>query len=1726
MKTSTDGARNFYDVVRYWAAQRPHQLAFEFLPDGEVGSDVLTFVEVDRKARAIAADLQARDLKGAPVLLQYGTGLDFILGFLGCLYAGAIGVSAYPPPANRSKLDRLEKLIASSSVRAVLTNGATATDLRREAQGDGDARSRSAALPLICTDAIDERRADDWHDPLASADDIAFLQYSSGSTGDAKGVIVSHGNILHNQEMIQRAMGNGQHTVVASWLPLFHDMGLIGNVMQPLYLGVPCHLMPPIAFLQKPERWLRLIARRRVTCTGGPNFAYDLCVDRVSEAERAGLDLSSWSVAYNGAEPVAAATLRRFRKTYAPFGLRESALYPCYGLAEGTLFVTGPEPGSGARVVELDGDALAKGSVLPSAPGRPGARAIVGCGRVAWGQTLRIVDPETRRSAPAGAVGEVWIAGPSVSQGYWQNPEATAATFQSLADEPNAGRFCRTGDLGFVHDGELFVTGRIKEVLIVRGQNHYPHDIEATVQRSFPDLAPRGGAAFSVPGRDGERLVVVHEVSRAALGRFDTIAAFEAARAAVAAEHGLTLSELVAIKPGSLAKTSSGKIRRGFIRDAFVSGGLARLEAEPRGQDRQKGEPEPRIAPALLQALAGVGIPAERVTLEASLMRYGLDSLKLVELQTRIARALGVWPPLEWLLRPWSLRELGAALATLSPRPAEPAATLPDVSGPALLTPYQLSVLLRQEQAPAAPMFNLGVTLELTSDVKPGQIVEGLSRLLADEPQLRSVVRGSLSQSPEWVVGEVGAPLEREPAEGWTETRIAERLESFHREPFQLERQPPFRALLLERSTGYLLALSIHHVATDLHGGQLLLRRLLGFIGGEPPAQPPASPAAVLAELRRLDSAAPEPDPAWVRQLAAATPTLALGLAKPTADGRITARLDAELPPWLLGELRRVAEDAGATLNTITCAVFAALLHRYTGQSSVCLGMPMSVRTEALAHWSGNAVNLVPLAIAFEAETRFDQLIEAVAKAIAAGLQHRHLALPRLSNAVRASDPRRMEPFNALFVCQPQHGADDVAALAIGGGGWQRHAGVAVRARAVSQPASQAQLSLLVFPGPDGARLVLEFDPDQVPAEVAQRMLSHYRGMAEALVRERSAPVRFAEYLSPGEVTRQWHGSAAIPSHGRRALAVHEPFLEQVARQPDAIALIDDRGSVTYRQLADLALQYCGALRARGVAGGVVGIAMPRERQLVAALLGTLMAGAAYVPLDVEYPVARLAHVVQSAGVRLVITSGAHAARVEQLGGEPIVHEPSWALGQPAPAVPGALAYVIYTSGSTGQPKGVQVLHDGVLARLDWARSALSAEERAVVLASTSINFDLSVFELFVPLCLGTTCRLVSGILDVVERGCPAVTLINTVPSAIEVLVNARAIGDDVRVALVAGEPFRQGLVERLYAASRVRRVLDLYGPTEDTIYSTVAERRPQGPETIGKPLPGTRAYLLDAAQQPVPLGFPGELYLAGAGSSAGYRNQDELTQAAFAVPDCLRHRESRVYRTGDIARYTEDGQLSYLGRKDHQVKIRGHRIELGEIESCLLAHPTVSEAVVRAVDGGTGHDQLVAYVAGAPSAGRADESALRSHLSGLLPPWMQPNAIVVMDRLPRNPNGKIDRAALPDPVLIENAAWAESGPGAAARFSGIERDVAQLWQELLGWPPRDARDHFIERGGNSLVFLELRRQLEQRFGVTIGLGALMATPVFRDQVQLLQRSRDQSAAEAKADAELEEVEL
>jgi acyl-CoA synthetase (AMP-forming)/AMP-acid ligase II/acyl carrier protein len=642
------------DMLQYRAETQPEDLAFTFLLDGEVESGSLTYAQLDARARTLACRLLTRTTPGERALLLYPSSLDYIIGFFGCLYAGVIPVTVYPPKRNRPDR-RLEGIIRDAGPAVALCHEKARLGIEACLK-DLPATEKLQLMAADLTDAVDGGA---WSKPDVGTESLAYLQYTSGSTDQSKGVMVSHGNLLQAMKELDLSFHLGRGRKMVSWLPISHDFGLIFGVLLSVFSGIPCYLMSPLAFLQKPIRWLQAISTYGGTDSPAPNFGYDLCVEKIDTAQRDQLDLSSWQVAAIGAEPIRATTLREFSEFFAPVGFQRTAISPGFGLAESTLKATAIGLDQDYVVTDVYAEKLGKD--LAVSPGDADAadidantahiQTLVSSGHPLGDTRVAIVDPDSQEECADNSVGEIWIAGPIVAGGYWNQPEETRKTFQGHLTS-GVGPFLRTGDLGFIRDGECYVTGRLKDVVIVRGVNHYPQDIEATVQRSHPALRPDFGAAFSVTEDNQERLVVVQELRRTSLKEAHPEQIFAAIRRAILQDHDLKIHTIALLRTASIRRTSSGKIQRQACQSQYLAEGFPTVAVWHLGDDGSSAAPLGSSVSVTSHAardwlIRWVASRCERsentINPQDAFDVYGMDSLTAVDL----SQDLGDWIGME-----------------------------------------------------------------------------------------------------------------------------------------------------------------------------------------------------------------------------------------------------------------------------------------------------------------------------------------------------------------------------------------------------------------------------------------------------------------------------------------------------------------------------------------------------------------------------------------------------------------------------------------------------------------------------------------------------------------------------------------------------------------------------------------------------------------------------------------------------------------------------------------------------------------------------------------------------------------------------------------------------------------------------------------------------------------------------------------------------------------------
>ncbi|GAB2793894.1 non-ribosomal peptide synthetase [Amycolatopsis magusensis] len=1681
------------------ASERPDDLAFRQLADGRGPAGAVTY----RRLAASVADMAealAPVGPGERVVLSLPAGIDFVSAFLGCLAARVIAVPLPPRPGLRS-------------TTAGLARHPLAAD--------------SAAVAAVTADGLVELGGARGQKPAPAAGDVAFLQYTSGSTGTPKGVMVTHTNLASNLTAIQEGMSIGAADRVLVWLPPFHDMGLIGGILQPLWAGIPCTLLAPQVFARRPLTWLEAISEDRSTVSGGPNFAFDMCVDRTTPSQRAALDLSCWQLAFVGSEPVRAGTLRRFAEAFAPAGFLPEALYPCYGLAESTLVVSGGRRGSGLKTVpHPENEDL----------------ELVSCGSVLGGQDIKIVDAATGAALPPGSTGQVLVRGGSVTAGYWGNPDAGARTFTEDG-------WLRTGDLGLLVDNELCVHGRLKDTVVIRGRNLFPEDIEEAVRAA--DVALRGTAvaAFGVDGAEGERLVVVVEVSTASSRDSDagyaTVAA--AVRAAVVRESGVSPAVVAFARRGALPRTTSGKVRRSATRAAYLSAEL-RLLADDRVAEQgshgtslppmltreallrlDPGERRTSLTGGLRAWLAAAtGVPAKRVDPDRSLLAAGLDSLMLVQLQGDLAARFGIELAATALAGAESLDALATMLddrlADAPTRVEQNVATgsATELSATQIAAWYQE----QRRQGTSVNLLSRAFRVDKPVDIRT---LEATVHLLAERhPALRTVLDAGNPVPTGKLLPSSALRVSVVDARDWSDPVADAALRREAARPFG-SAEPLLRACVLRRADHDVLVLTVHHAAVDLWSVSLLMvefdtiHRAL-TVGGEPEL-----PVAV-------DGGVPTPaEQEHLRQWWRATlgtadqvPAMPVDRDAPAARTPATGLVTRALPDVAAGALSDLAGELGVSPFAVLLACWKTVLFAYgaggPGPMPVTVGSPASgrrrPRTRSVV---GFLANPLPLRTEVSARLPFAELARRVHRTVLDALDHQDLPFSAIVEATCTSRHDGHNPlFDTLFVLHqpPRFAPEGTAGLALGTGDAQLTLG-AMDLRMVPLPPPDTPVGVTVeIALGEGARethVALKFARDSYDGRTADLMIEDYLTALRRVLAD------------PGRAVAELTGATTPRQLGRRAVRADAPVDvvhlvgAQAVRQPDAIAVRQGDTVLSYQGVLAASDALAQRLRAAGVRPEVcVGVALPRTPELVVALLAVLRAGGAFFPLDVALPSARQDVLIADTRPAVLLTTSVTAGRVP--GGVPqvVLDEPGlWWRSRSGPRAltdevvhPQQLAYVLFTSGSTGRPKSVALTRGGVSALAGWAARTYSPSEVAGVLAGTPLVFDLSVFELVVTLAVGGTVVLAEHTLDLPrlpERD--HVTLVNTVPSvAGELLANEWPAG--VRTANLAGEPLPSGLVRELDKAG-VGRIMNLYGPCEDTTYSTGTEVDPSDSRlvTIGSPLPGSGAYILTGDGRYTDSAAPGELLLTGPKVARGYLGRPGLTAERFRPDPGQERPGTRAYHTGDQVRRRHDGELIFLGRADRQVKLRGVRIELAEVESALRGCAGVREVAVRVHNAGQPDAALVAYVVGAV---QADE--LRWQAARALPQALVPHHYVPVDRLPRTVSDKLDRAALGRmPVPAADLVVASRA------MTSTERLVAEVWSAALEVAAPGPDADFFQQGGHSLLAMRLLAAVETRTGVRVPLEAFLARPTIAGIAEHVDSSVREAVTEdpVPADGEL-----
>jgi amino acid adenylation domain-containing protein len=1592
----------------------------------------LSYGELVRKANALAHEL--RRLGAGPdtcVGICVERSLEMVVGIVGILQAGA----AYVPLDPGHPAERVATIASSSRLGIVVAEDRYFDQVRADAP--------EVAL-LALGGYLDGPGREDAPTSEVASHHLAYVMYTSGSTGVPKGVMIPHVAVAS----------------FCAWLVRTYELSPVDRVLQqrsPSFDVAVWEMIGTlvagacavIARLQDPAYLIDLIANERVThATMMPSMLNIMLGD-----ERFCACKSVRSIAL-GAEPLLPALQERF------FARKGGHLANNYGPTETTVASTywRCDPAYSSAVVPI--------------------------GRPIDNTAIYVLDDQLGL-APIGVAGELYIAGTGLARGYADDPAQTAERFlpDPFSGVPGA-RMYRTGDLGrWRADGSLEFLGRRDDQVKIRG---FRVELGEVTGALIAHPAVREAEVIAREDEPGDRRLVAYVVARSRELEPRVLRRYLRERL----PDYMVPSAFVVLD--AMPLTANGKLDRKALPAPTFD----------RARDGSAYVPPTTATEHALAQLWSELLKIDPIGIHDDFVELGGHSLLAIRITSRMRDRYDVELPLRAVFEHRTISGLAAAIDRMrKPSRKRSSSKIPPLrrGGELPLSFAQQRMWFLDQLERESPIYNQSAVVRLRGPLDGGALEGAIASVVARHESLRTTFSAQGGRPIQTIASEGNVPVTHVDLRDAADPAGAARQFAVEhtRRPFDLERGPLLRVALIAIGDGdHWLVITAHHIVADGWSIGVLWRELAAhYVRAELPPLPIQYADFAAWQRDRLTGQVLDDQLGyWKQQLAGIPTVLELPTDRPRPPvASYRGGLETfELPRAVTAGLKALARERSATLFMTLLAAFQTLLHRYSGHTDIVVGSPIASRNRAeLEDLIGFFANTLVLRTDLSGAPTFDQLLERVRQVTLDAYAHEDVPFERLVEELRPQRSVSHSPlFQVLFVLQNPPEDSPIP-------------GVTQEPIDLDTGTAKFDLTLSMEERDGALHGSLEYSRDLYDAPTVARMLVHFGELLASIVADPARPISKLALLTAAErqeLLVEWN---ATDSDFARDRGLHELVEDQVDRTPHAIALVAGNRTYTYRELDHAANQIANHLREVGVGpGSRVTLFLERRPELVFALLGALKAGAAYVPLDPAYPVDRLARIVTDTQAQLMITERSLAGRlpaghgrVLELDGRASGKLARAAISRP-PRVPtdGALSHVIYTSGSTGQPKGVAIEHRVMVNWCVYARALHAPGELATALLATSVCFDMSLHELFVPLASGGRVVLVQDLFALAKLPPDVgVTYINAVPSVLAAYLRAHPLPASVVAVSCAGEPLPNALVAKLHAAG-ITRVFDHYGPTE-TFVATSTLRTGAGTPTIGRPIANMQAYVLDRNLALVPRGHRGELYVGGAGLARGYLNRPELTDERF-VPNPFG--PGRLYRTGDLVRWLPGGTLEYVGRADHQVKIRGFRVEPGEIEVVLATHAAVREAAIVAVED-AGHDKrLVAYVVS--RAGALASGELRAHLEQRLPAYMVPSAFVELEALPLTPTGKIDRLALARMAIPAAHAAARATP-----LSPAERTIAQIFGELLGASGVGAHDDFFALGGHSLLSVQLVALVRERLGVELAVSTLFRAPT----VEALARALD-----------------
>ncbi|MFS4448468.1 amino acid adenylation domain-containing protein [Maribacter sp. 2307UL18-2] len=1633
--------------------------------------EFLSYAGLYESALSILAFMQKRGIEPkSEIIIQLENNKDFLIVFWACILGGIIPIPVTVGLNNEhyTKLFNIWKILTNPFIFGTKTN---LEKVKKFAFNNGLEKSFIGMENGFLQ--FNEITSSDKYPCLyeANEDDLAFVQFSSGSTGEPKGVMLTHKNLITNLHDISKSANYSIQDKMLSWMPLTHDMGLIGFHLNPLYIGMDQYLMPSNLFIRRPSLWLDKVSEHKASVICSPNFGYHYLLKHRNDSSEKNLNLSSVRVLYNGAEPISTKLCKEFTTTFKQFGLKEKSLRPVYGLAEASLAVCMSKLGKPIKSIHLDRNQLSVGDEIQALPLNESGVSFVNVGSCIENCNVRITN-NYDIECPKEVIGNIQIKGDNVTSGYYNDMNKTKDVFSKDG-------WLKTGDLGFVQKNSLYITGRAKDIIFKNGQNLYSHDIERVAENVNGVELNKIAVASFYNGSIQEDEVIGFVMYRQSISTF--IRVVDSLNATISEHFGFQFSYVIPLK--KIPKTTSGKLQRFKLLDQYRKGVFNSIKAELDFELKSSTTSSVSNFQSIseleykLQLIWKKVLGINKIGLTDNFFAIGGNSLRLAEVSMHIHKEFHVEISLNVLYENQTITLIAKKLSNCKKQKYEPIPITKELENyPLSYAQEMLYYAWEANKLSVAYNNPSSFLIEKSIDVK---ILQDCLECLIKDNRIFKMTFEFLSEPNFYFHDFIDCKIDSYLC---LESELNDKLKSFI-QPFDLKSLPLFRIKIINVEDRYsILFLDFHHIIIDgisvykfledlskLYDGKALGKELIDY-----------KDFVVWERNTFVSGQFSEQEKYWSAYLSGNIPILNLptDFIRPSILSTEGGKIEFTIDIGIVNRLNSIANTHFCTPFVLIFTVYQVFLSKFSGQKELMIGVPVSGRKHpSLRNMYGMFVNSIALKCIVNDNDTFVELLKKQNDNVRDGLNNQEYPFQEvIANIDKKRDVSRNPIFDTMFIFQNMV----LPNLNMGSLKYSKNF--------FDTGYSKFDLSLEIFQLEDSYECAFEYNSKLFKKETIVQLTENFQNLIIQISEFPSKRISELNMIGKTEFNKKIFAINTTKKHVEN-YTIHELFEQQVVKTPGNIALEFNNKKITYDELNDQANLLADYLDNLCGVQKTVALILDRNPNFFVSILAILKSGRSFLPIDFNLPKERIKYVINDSRCNTVITCFEHSSKVEHIDGLTLID-----VDKAVPKVLSKtrrskkmhfkdLAYVIYTSGTSGEPKGVMVEHKSLVNYTIWAADYYLEKEKTSFPFFTSAAFDLCITSIFTPLITGNKVIIYDDreneilIQNIVLDN--KVNIIKLTPSHLKLLRENRSTVNQINVKkiIVGGEKLDFQLASQIHEIYDGRvEIYNEYGPTEATVGCMIHKFEPSSEPNsqsvpIGKPIYNTQIYILDKFLNPTPVGVVGEIYISGNCLSRGYMFNEELTCSLF-VPNPFA-KGKKMYKSGDLAKYLIDGNIEYIGRHDNQVKINGYRVELSAIEKCIRAHKMIEDAIVtlKKIEG---KEILVTYVKSKTKFENNRFKELKNYLRLKLPRYMIPSHFVSIKNIPLTNNGKLNYERLPKPI-IELEVSEKRRPK-----NKIEELLVKAWEEILAVNNLSVDDNFFELGGDSIQAVRIASKLRE----------------------------------------------